>query len=179
MDYIQEIKPKTKKSKALILSFVCFLFTAMWFGGAIGFYFIYSPISLNSTKEYIGTIKSIQPITFYSIVTNEHKAKIMITREEAVFDMVALAGLSIGDEISFRIRKGDTDKLDNVDETVELLALKVGDIDIITLEKYNKVSGKMRLTSTIGFSIAGTIFLAFAVITLLYHKGVIGKRRKI
>ena len=63
------------------------------------------------------------------------------------------------------------------DQIVHLVALKIGDKDIITIKSYNKVSSKMQSQATTGFIVGGVMCLMFAAVFMLYHKRKIGKNK--
>jgi len=152
------------------------VFAGLWFAGAIGWYFIYQPVSESNTTEYTATIASIQPVTFYSITTEEYGAKFGIFFEDTVADMNALSNLSAGQIITFRIKNSDVSNLNNTNEIIYIVSLKTADTEIITIESYNKNNSKMQLQAVLGFAAGGSLCLIAAVLFLLWHKGKLGKR---
>ena len=165
-----------KNSKKItFIIFLCLSF--FWFAGAIGWYFIYQPVSETNTTEYTVTINKIQPITFYSISTNEHKAKFGIFSEEIIKDMDALNNLTIDQTITIRIKNTDVVNLDDSDNTIWIVSLSTNDTEIITIESYNENNAKMRLQSSLGFCAGGVICLVLSVILFIWYKGKIGKNK--
>ena len=165
---------KNRKKIAFII-FLCL--SVFWFAGAIGWYFIYQPVSESNTTEYSVTINKIQPIAFYSISTNEYKSKFGIFSEEIIKDMDALNNLTVGQTITIRIKNADVAKLDDADDTIWIVSLSTNDTEIITIESYNENNAKMRLQSSLGFCAGGVICLVVSVILFLWYKGKIGKNK--
>lgn len=161
-----KIKPSKKK-----IAFILFLiFSGLWFAGAIGFYFIYQPISKNDTTEYTVTINKIQPITFYTITTNEHNARFLIFSEEVVKDIDSLNDLNVGQEITIRIKNADINKLSDTNELIYLVSLNVNGKEIITIESYNDNNAKSQFESCLGFSIAGILCSIISVVLFIINK---------
>ncbi|KAI4453304.1 mitochondrial ribosome protein l39/prolyl-trna ligase family member [Holotrichia oblita] len=89
--------------------------------------------------------------------------------------MQALNDLSVGQSITFRIKKSELSNFEKEDGGVEIVSLKSGKKEIITLESYNKHSRKMQKQAVAGFFAGGSICLAIAVFFLLWHKEIIGR----
>jgi len=169
------MEKKEKSSKKKIAFIVFLIISGIWFAGAIGWYFIYQPVSISNTTEYTVTINEIQPITFYSISTNEYKAKFGIFSEKVIKDMDALNNLTKGQTISIRIKNADISNLNDTDDAIWIVSLSTDDKDIITLESFNECNAEMRLQSSLGFCFGGVFFLTISIIMLLWYKGKIGK----
>lgn len=164
-----------KKKKIAFIIFLCL--SVFWFAGAIGWYFIYQPVLESNTTEYTVTINKIQPITFYSISTNEHKAKFGILSEEVINDMDALNNLTADQTITIRIKNTDIASLDNLDDTIWIVSLESNGVDIITIESYNENNAKMQMQSSLGFCAGGVVCLVISVILFLWYKDKIGKNK--
>lgn len=165
-----------KKGKKIAFIILLCL-SVIWFAGAIGWYFIFQPVSESNTTEYTVTINKIQPVPFYTISTNEHKAKFGIFYEEIVKDMDALNDLDRNQTITIRIMNADVDKLNNSDDVVWIVSLSTNDANIITIESYNENNAKMQLQSSLGFCAGGGICLVISIILFLWYKGKIGKNK--
>ncbi|MBQ3213967.1 MAG: hypothetical protein IJB10_03050 [Clostridia bacterium] len=166
---------KEKISKKKIAFIVFLVISLFWFAGAIGWYFIYQPVSETNTTEYTVTINKIQPITFYSISTNEHKAKFGIFSEEVIKDIDALNNLTVDQTITIRIKNTDIASLDNSDDTIWIVSLKTYDSDIITIDSYNENNAKMQLQACLGFCVGGVLCLITSIVIFLWDKGKIVK----
>ena len=168
------IKPKKKSP---VIAIILFMLAVFWFAGAIGWHFIYKPVSERNTAEYTATIKSIHPITPYRIITEEYNAKLGIFFEKTVIDMGALSSLSAGQSITFRIKNGDVSDLGNANAIIYVISLKTESASIITIESYNANSSKVRSQAVYGFVVGGVICLAIATLFLLRYKGKLVRKK--
>ena len=147
----------------------------LWFIGAISWFFIYQPISEKDISQYTITINKIEPISLFRITADEYNAKFVIFSEEIVVNMDALNNLDNNQTITIGIKNSDISNLDNSNETIEIVSLKVGENNIITIESYNENNSKKQLQSSLGFCAGGVICLVISIILFLWHKGKIGK----
>ncbi len=163
----EEIKP----SKRLKIAAVIFFFlSALFFISCTVFYFSFSMIEDSQTTEYTATISEIRPITFYTIKTYEYNASFSVVYEDVVMDMEALSSLQKDQTITFSISNADIENLEDETLAIDFVSLKVGDIDIITLDSYNAYFLKVQREGCTTFSIADIIFLVIAILLLIIRK---------
>lgn len=161
------IKPRRKG--LLAVSVLCFVYAGLMFLCAMAFMFAgVVELTENNTTEFTATISKIQPIP-YGIQTEEHNAVLTIYMGSSVIDMDSLSMLTVGQTITFRVRKNDAVVMDRLTESIEIVSLKTGGTNMITLESYNEqLSGDS--AGDIIFFILGGIFLLIAILCLVKYK---------
>ena len=141
--------------------------------GAYMSFFGYEPASERNTIQLSATITNISPVAFYSLESQEYNAELFLFWEKTVINMDALNNLTVGQTITFSIKKSEESLLSSSKERIELVALSQGSTDIVTFESYNNHTKKIRTESTICLSLVGIIFSVTAILYLLWHKGII------
>ena len=155
-----------KSNKLKIISVILFVLSGVWFIGMMTLLIVFSPVSIDNTVEYTSRIESINPISIFSIKTDEFNAQVGIMYEDSVLDMSKINNLSEGQTITFRVKKGEIYRLQDEREIVFMVALSIDDGDIITIESYNEVINSMRLEFGLGFASVGVISLVIAIVLL-------------
>lgn len=153
-----------------IISIILLWYSGMVFIGAIAFGYTFRPVSEENTTHYHGTIKEIDSFGSFRIRIIENMATFSITYEKIVLDMDALQNLKNGQAISFRIQTNKTDVINEETENIFLVSLESNGIEIITIESYNKIYGKMQIEATVGFTILGSLFLIGGILSMRKHK---------
>jgi hypothetical protein len=141
----------------------------MYFFGALIWGITYRVATENNTTEFSAVVASINPIIFYSIKVEGYNASFGLYTTGKIVDMDAIVDLKVGDEITFRIMNSEVNRM-NSDDIIELVALRIGETDVITLETFNTYNKELHSQAIGGFAIAGSIFLSIAIIFFIVHK---------
>jgi|GEM_PF-1705205 len=171
IDYLLQQMGKYMKLQWKVLYIMFFIMGGIMLFGSLGFFVAPSDqekVTVQNTKLFTAEITKIQPLPYYSLSVDGINATIGIRDAEMVVDFDTLAELVVGDEITFRIHKNAVPNLTLMSEFIAVVALKIGDKDIITLDSTNKylseteldyVGGIVMIVFGIGFIGAGVAFL--------------------
>jgi len=165
--------PKRRREKLKGTSTILFLFAGAFLLGAIGWLLIPSEVlTERNTTEFNATFSHTYPDSFNEIITKEHEVGFVTAftsgRENAIITE-AFTTLETGSPITFRIRNADIQRMANARGLIQIVALTIEDVEIITLDSTNRNARDISREASFGFAAAGGAFLFAAIACRLIH----------